>query len=81
MRLVGPVAQDQHEALIDLGQEASRASNHLPLMVHIGDGRAADLRQGAEATRYLLNSFDPGDILTHLATPHSGGVMTDESRT
>jgi dihydroorotase len=49
-------------------------------MVHIGD-RPADFQKAREATAFLLNAFDPGDILTHLATPHSGGVMTDESRT
>jgi dihydroorotase len=78
MRLVGPVAQNQHEELITKVKGITR-EHHLPLMVHIGD-RPADFQKAREATAFLLNSFDPGDILTHLATPHSGGVMTDESR-
>jgi dihydroorotase len=79
MRLVGPVAQNQHEALITKVKAITR-EHHLPLMVHIGD-RPADFEKAREATRFLLNSFDPGDILTHLATPSSGGVMLDEART
>jgi dihydroorotase len=79
LRLVGPVAQDQPEELIRLCKKLSR-DHGLPLMVHIGD-RPADFAKAREATRFLLNAFDPGDILTHLATPHSGGVMIDEART
>lgn len=80
LRMVGPVAQEQSEPLIDLCKKISR-DNQIPLMVHIGDMRVADYTKASAATRYLLKSFDPGDILTHLATPHAGGVMTDESRT
>ena len=65
MRLVGPVAQNQHEALITKVKAITR-EHHLPLMVHIGD-RPADFQKAREATAFLLNSFDPGDILTHLA--------------
>jgi dihydroorotase len=77
--MVGPVAQEQPEELISLCKKISR-DHGLPLMVHIGD-RPADFEKAREATRFLLNAFDPGDILTHLATPHSGGVMLDEART
>jgi dihydroorotase len=80
LRLVGPVAQEQGEALITLCKEISR-EHHLPLMVHIGDMRASDYSRASEVTRFLLKSFEPGDILTHLATPHAGGVMADEART
>lgn len=79
LRMVGPVAQEQPEELIRLCKKISR-DHGLPLMVHIGD-RPADFEKAREATRFLLNAFDPGDILTHLATPHSGGVMADEART
>jgi dihydroorotase len=79
LRMVGPVAQEQGEALVKLCKEISR-EHRLPLMVHIGD-RPADFEKARQATRFLLESFDPGDILTHLATPHSGGVMLDEART
>ncbi len=79
LRMVGPVAQSQPEELIRKVKAISR-EHHLPLMVHIGD-RPADFNKAREATRFLLANFDPGDILTHLATPHSGGVMVDEART
>jgi dihydroorotase len=79
LRLVGPVAREQGEALVSLCKKISR-EHHLPLMVHIGDA-PADFKKAGETTKYLLESFDPGDILTHLATPRSGGVMVDEART
>jgi dihydroorotase len=79
LRMVGPVAQNQSKELVTRVKEISR-EHKLPLMVHIGD-RPADFDTARDATRFLLNSFDPGDILTHLATPHSGGVMMDEART
>lgn len=80
LRLVGPVAQEQGEALVTLCKDISR-EHHLPLMVHIGDMRAGDYTRASAVTRFLLNRFEPGDILTHLATPHAGGVMLDETRT
>ncbi len=79
LRLVGPVAQNQGERLIDRCKEISREHN-IPLMVHIGD-RTAEFTSHSEVTKHLLRSFDPGDILTHMATPHAGGVMADEART
>ncbi len=80
LRMVGPVAQQQSEELVTLCKQISR-EHHLPLMVHIGDMRAEDYNKASQATRFLLNSFDEGDILTHLATPSLGGVMADEART
>ena len=80
LRMVGPVVQEQAEEVVRRCKEISR-EHHLPLMVHIGDMRAASFERASAATRFLLSSFDPGDILTHLATPHSGGVMLDEGRT
>jgi len=79
LRLVGPVAQERGEDLVQRCKEISR-EHKLPLMVHIGD-QPADFRRASAVTRFLINSFEPGDILTHLATPHSGGVMLDEART
>jgi dihydroorotase len=79
LRLVGPVAQNQGEELVRRCKQIAR-EHCLPLMVHIGD-RPADYTKASAVTRFLLNSFDPGDILTHLATPHAGGVMIDEART
>src|SRR5690606_31971713 len=80
LRMVGPVAQNQSKELVDLCKSISR-EHHLPLMVHIGDMRADDYGKASAATRYLLDSFEPGDILTHLVTPNPGGVMADEART
>lgn len=79
LRLVGPVAQYQGEALVRRCKDIAR-EHQLPLMVHIGD-RPADFETARETTRFLLNSFAPGDILTHLGTPHAGGVMADTART
>lgn len=80
LRLVGPVAQEQGEELVRRCTAIAR-EHRLPLMVHIGDMRAGDYHRAGEVTRFLLKSFQPGDILTHLATPHPGGVMLDEART
>jgi dihydroorotase len=80
LRMVGDVARHQSEELVTLCKQISR-EHHLPLMVHIGDMRAEDYDNSSKATRFLLNNFDEGDILTHLATPSAGGVMADEART
>lgn len=73
LRLVGPVVHEQGEEVIRRAKEAARA-NHLPLMVHIGDGRG-DVQRMSALTRQLLDTFEEGDILTHLCTPNPGGVM------
>lgn len=79
LRMVGDVARHQYEELVTLCKQISR-EHHIPLMVHIGDMRAEDYDKASKATRFLLDSFDEGDILTHLATPNPGGVMADEAR-
>ena len=73
LRLVGPVVSEQGEEVIRRAKEAAHA-NHLPLMVHIGDGRG-DVQRMSRLTRLLLDTFEQGDILTHLCTPNPGGVM------
>jgi dihydroorotase len=80
LRMVGEVAQTQWEPLVDACKAISR-EHHIPLMVHIGDMRNENWDKAEQATGYLLNNFDPGDILTHLATPRAGGVMADEAQT
>jgi dihydroorotase len=80
LRMVGEVARNQYEELVTACKAISR-EHHIPLMVHIGDMRAEDYDKASKATRFLLNNFDAGDILTHLATPSAGGVMADEART
>jgi dihydroorotase len=73
LRLVGPLVNEQGEAVIRLSSEIAREHN-LPLMVHIGDGHG-DPQRHSELTRVLLDTFREGDILTHLCTPNPGGVM------
>jgi dihydroorotase len=72
LRMVGPVVQEQGEAVIRRCSEIAR-EHKLPLMVHIGD-RQGDPTRTRELTRVLLNTFVEGDILTHLCTPNPGGV-------
>ena len=77
LRMVGPIIAELGEEVIRRSLAVARRHG-LPLMVHIGDGGASN-RAGAErvadATRFLLRNFEEGDILTHLCTPHVGGVL------
>jgi dihydroorotase len=74
LRLVGPVVQERGEEVVRLAKDI--ASEHgVPLMVHIGDGRAPDSQKASDLTRFLLKTFSEADILTHLCTPNHGGVM------
>ena len=74
VRLVGPVVHERGEEVVRLSKEI--ATEHgVPLMVHIGDGRHPDRARASELTRVLLKTLNAGDILTHLCTPHPGGVM------
>jgi dihydroorotase len=74
LRMVGPVVQERGEDVVKLCKDIA-SEHHLPLMVHIGDGRAPDKQRQSELTRLMLSTFTEGDILTHLCTPHPGGVM------
>lgn len=77
LRLVGPAFQRDGEALITK-TKAVATELGVPLMVHIGDGTAsgaaAEARH-AELTKFLLNTFTAGDILTHLCTSRPGRVL------
>jgi len=77
LRIVGPVFQAIGEDIITTAKAAA-SDLGVPLMVHIGDSTAKDeasaVRRG-ELTRFLLRTFEPGDILTHLCTPNSGRVL------
>jgi dihydroorotase len=46
----------------------------LPLMVHIGDILTESPR-APELTRHLLPSLRPGDVITHVCTSRSGGLL------
>jgi dihydroorotase len=78
LRLVGNLVTERGPELIQLAKDIAR-EHHLPLMVHIGD-TIGESHAAAEVTRYLLRTIDAGDILTHLCTHHSGGVMDQAER-
>ncbi len=82
LRVVGPAFQDAGEEIITTAKAAARDLG-VPLMVHIGDFTAKDEASAArrgELTRFLLKTFEPGDILTHLCTPNSGRVLDQAGR-
>jgi dihydroorotase len=76
LRVTGPFVIEQGEALIGLSKSVAREIG-VPFMVHIGN-RLATPQRGLELTRSVLNVLEPGDSITHLCTPHPGGVL-DES--
>ncbi|MGI5132930.1 amidohydrolase family protein [Pseudonocardia sp. CA-107938] len=83
LRLVGDIVTEVGERIVDLSKKVAR-EHGVPLMVHIGDLKAADRPRPdrmAEVTRHLLEVLEPGDILTHLCTPNLGGVMDDVDST
>jgi len=82
LRIVGPAFQAMGEEIITAAKAAARDLG-VPLMVHIGDTTAKDEASAArrgELTRFLLKTFAPGDILTHLCTPNSGRVLDPAGR-
>ena len=77
LRIVGPAFQNIGEDII-IAAKAAASDLAVPLMVHIGDFSAKDAASAArrgELTRFLLKTFEPGDILTHLCTPNAGRVL------
>jgi dihydroorotase len=76
LRLVGPVVEEQGEALTDLATSVARDCG-LPLMVHIGQplddpGRVPGRTEAV--TGHLLRTLGAGDIVTHICTPFAGGL-------
>lgn len=78
LRVTGPFVIEQGEALIDLSKSIAR-EHGLPFMVHIGN-RLATRERGEALTRFLLDRLEPGDIITHLCTPHAGSILDDNGR-
>jgi dihydroorotase len=79
VRLVGELVTERGEDVIRRSKAIAR-EHGVPLMVHIGDMKAAQrprVERMGEVTRYLLDALEPGDVLTHLCTPNPGGVMDD----
>jgi dihydroorotase len=77
LRIVGPAFSGAGEDIITKAKAAA-SDLGVPLMVHIGDHGAKDAAAAArrgELTRFLLRTFEPGDILTHLCTPSPGRVL------
>ncbi|MFN8525833.1 MAG: amidohydrolase family protein [Chloroflexota bacterium] len=73
LRMVGPVMGERGEEVIRRSKAIAK-EHKLPLMVHFGDG-GGDPGRMNQLTRLMLNTFEEGDILTHLCTPHPGGMM------
>jgi Predicted amidohydrolase len=83
LRLVGDIVNERGEEIVDRSKKVAR-EHRVPLMVHIGDLKAAERPRPdrmAEVTRHLLEVLEPGDVLTHLCTPNVGGVMDDVDAT
>lgn len=83
LRLVGDIVTERGEEIVDRSKKVAR-EHRVPLMVHVGDMKAADRPRPdrmAEVTRHLIDALDPGDVLTHLCTPNVGGVMDDVDAT
>ncbi|HLG70723.1 MAG TPA: amidohydrolase/deacetylase family metallohydrolase [Chloroflexota bacterium] len=75
LRLVGPMVQERGQELVRLAKDIA-VEHKLPLMVHIGEV-IHESPNAPAITRYLLKTLEPNDILTHLCTHHSGGVMDE----
>jgi dihydroorotase len=78
LRVTGPFVLEHGEELIRLSKDIAR-EQHLPFMVHIGN-RFADRQRGEALTRYVLERLEPGDIVTHLCTPHPGGILDSNAQ-
>jgi dihydroorotase len=78
LRVTGPFVLEHGEELIALSKSIA-AEHQLPFMAHIGN-RRAERDQGERLTRYLLEQQTRGDIITHLCTPHAGGILDANGR-
>ncbi len=70
-RMVSPALEIMGMAMPRLAKQASKQSG-LPLMVHIGD---TEKRCDPSVIRELLPMLERGDIVTHLFTANTGGVL------
>lgn len=73
LRLVGPAVESMGRQLVDLSVEAARAAG-VPLMTHIGD-LMGESPKAPELTDYLISRLQPYDVITHVCTDHSGGLL------
>ncbi len=73
LRVTGPFVLEHGQELVSLSKSIA-AEHRLPFMAHIGN-RRAERQQGEQLTRFLLAQQTAGDIITHLCTPHAGGIL------
>ena len=78
LRLVGDAVESMGTQLVDLALEAAR-SLKLPLMTHIGELMGQNSK-APELTRYLIDRLQPEDIITHVCTAHSGGLLDEQKK-
>jgi dihydroorotase len=78
LRLLGTAVDTMGKEMIDLALEAARGLN-VPLMTHIGEFMGESPNAPA-LTDYLLERMQPYDIITHVCTSHSGGLLDEKGR-
>ena len=78
LRLVGAGVETMGTKMVDLAVEAARTLK-LPLMPHVGD-IMSESPKAPELTRYLLTKVQPGDIITHVCSSHSGALMGTDGK-
>ncbi len=75
-----PIRRKYGLAPIVRGREAARAAG-IRLMLHVGDISAPTLESTpSEVTAEALDLLDPGDILTHVFSPLTGGGLDEDGR-
>jgi dihydroorotase len=77
LRMAGPVLDVFGIEAAKLAKRAARET-HTRLMVHIGDSREGRSEANRLTQQLLAEVLEPGDIVTHLCTHHTGGVMRQD---
>jgi dihydroorotase len=77
LRMAGPVLDVFGIEAAKLAKRAARETG-TKLMVHIGDSREEKPHANRLTQQLLAEVLEPGDIVTHLCTHHTGGVMRQD---
>jgi dihydroorotase len=77
LRMAGPVLDIFGIEAAQLAKRAARETG-TRLMVHIGDSREGKPHADRLTQQLLAEVLEPGDIVTHLCTHHTGGVMRQD---
>ena len=77
LRMAGPVLDVFGIEAAKLAKRAARET-HTRLMVHIGDSREGCPEANRLTQQLLAEVLEPGNIVTHLCTHHTGGVMRQD---